>query len=302
MTVEFKKMPGLSVIPYTDGLPGQTSDQQLRIPEPGRHETFMFVFVTPEIAALWLKRNLPQNRPIDSHTLSLIKTEMQKEQFLINGASICFNLEGYLIDGQKRLTAMVETGMPKWLLVGFDLGEKAVHTIDRGKPRTPADSLHISGEVNSTVLAAMLATMRDLMRDERRVDTRKRSNLDLLEEINLYPGIREYAKLVPKFSGFSQPSTIAAFCYRVSMIEGATEDAAEFKEGLVTGANLEKGSPILLLRKDISDKPNITKLGGRQYLLALCGLAWNKFRRGDDESKRLSPRFKQNDKQFPILR
>lgn len=70
--------------------------------------------VTPEMAKKLLsERNTKNYRKIDPNHIQELATEMRLGNWAYNGDSIKFDWDGYLMDGQHRLSAVVEYG--KWV-------------------------------------------------------------------------------------------------------------------------------------------------------------------------------------------
>lgn len=72
----------------------------------------------------------------------------------LNGATIVFNCDGTLNDGQHRLEAIVKSGVAvqSFVVRGVTCGAKH---IDRNKPRTIGQWLSHSGVKNATLVSAV---------------------------------------------------------------------------------------------------------------------------------------------------
>lgn len=108
--------------------------------------TFTVVDITPEMAKAFLEKNHPNQRTINkTHVRSLV-ADMRSGAWVTNGDSIRFDEEGYLIDGQKRLTAAVEAGITlKDTMIVHNLPAESFKTIDQGQSRNTRQVLNMSG-------------------------------------------------------------------------------------------------------------------------------------------------------------
>lgn len=99
--------------------------------------------VTPEFAQSALRKN-DSNRNMSRSRVQLYKRDMLAGNWLLNGESISFYDNGELKDGQHRLTAIAETGIPQWMVVVRNIPTSTV-IADRGKARSTANILEIAG-------------------------------------------------------------------------------------------------------------------------------------------------------------
>lgn len=72
---------------------------------------FQVMTVTPQAASKWLESN-GKNRKISSVHVSKIVASIKKNEWVLNGEPILFDEAGRLIDGQHRLTAVVQANQP----------------------------------------------------------------------------------------------------------------------------------------------------------------------------------------------
>jgi hypothetical protein len=122
----------------------QQQKQHGRGPEPSNGDTVggtlhpSVVTITPEIAAKWLERNHKDNRPLNWRRIEAMANDMRSGNWKLTHQAIAFDGEGTLLDGQHRLNAVVQAGVPvKMLIVRNDAGE--FHDpIDRGASRSIA--------------------------------------------------------------------------------------------------------------------------------------------------------------------
>jgi hypothetical protein len=98
------------------------------------------VKITPEIAADWLEnRNLGKNRKLSLRTAGRYAKAMSDGRWMVTHQGIAFDSDGFLIDGQHRLRAVVLAGMSveMFVAVGFDSGTFAILDIARRRQPVP---------------------------------------------------------------------------------------------------------------------------------------------------------------------
>lgn len=93
------------------------------------------VKVTPEMATEILENN-PKNRPIKRLHLSFLCAELREGRWKFNGDAIRIATDGTLIDGQHRLEAVKQTGVPINTLIITGLDPDVFDTIDSGARRS----------------------------------------------------------------------------------------------------------------------------------------------------------------------
>jgi hypothetical protein len=71
----------------------------------------MRMMVTPELAKQWLEANT-HNRPLSEELVIAYMVDMLDGRWQYNGDAIRFDHTGRLIDGQHRLHACIEAGVP----------------------------------------------------------------------------------------------------------------------------------------------------------------------------------------------
>jgi len=123
-----------------------------------------FEYITPEIAAEYLKKNIEHNRKIEQKRLYGYIRDMKHYSWWFTGDTIKFNERGQLCDGQFRLTAIVRSKMPQTLLVVRGVAEPAVLHMDKGKTRSLKDSLSIAQDETPLNNQAMIQLVRSVIK------------------------------------------------------------------------------------------------------------------------------------------
>lgn len=111
--------------------------------------------ITPAIARHYLNAQLRNRKVKLTHVQALAKA-MREGTFLVSGDPIRFNTRGELIDGQHRLLACIESGLPFQAVIVTNLAPETQAVIDTGLGRTRGDILSLLGFVDGRGLAAAL--------------------------------------------------------------------------------------------------------------------------------------------------
>jgi len=237
--------------------------------------------ITPAMAERYLTHN-SHNRKLRKGTVATYAHAMERGQWVLNGESIKFDHNGVLVDGQHRLAAIVEAGVPIDVLVIRNVSMESQITVDVGLRRSIADHLGWMGETNTTRLGAALNALYNYRASGRfeggaaggatRRSCSYRDLLDLLEEC---PHIRESVKVAKMLgTNFKVPNgTIAALHYVLWEKEPA--EANIFFDLLATGVGLDVDSPIYVLRRVMEKNDRETRRMSTRHLMALIVKAWN---------------------------
>lgn len=124
-------------------------------------ETTKLEWVTPEMAAEWLKRNT-RNRSLSNVRISTLAGEIKAGTWRVTHQGIAFGKDGTLFDGQHRLSAIVAAGIAVPIMVTRGLSQQALDAIDTGATRRAADVLAIADGQRVTKLkrSSTLSAMR----------------------------------------------------------------------------------------------------------------------------------------------
>ena len=153
--------------------------------------------ITPVEARNLLDRNT-SNRNIRPANLERLKTDIREGRFVMNGEPIIIADTGEINDGQHRLLACVETGIPITVLVVRGVDRDTRFTVDVGDQRRVGDMLTIKGYKNVLLhgrIAALLLTDQNYGRIERGGDgaNRSQSKAQILEYAEVHRKEIEWA-------------------------------------------------------------------------------------------------------------
>jgi hypothetical protein len=241
------------------------------------------IMVTPAIAKHWLDETNKKNRkPTDGHWLE-IAIDMEQGRWKYNGETIKFGSDGVMLDGQHRLLACVEAGVPFDTDVIFGLDPGVLDTIDTDHlPRTAAHVAQMEGVENATGSAALAY----LLLVHEKYGIHRIQNVDCkptkTEVIARVKADRRIAGIAGRSMAWSrrmvQPRVVG-FCFYLFSSQNA-ELAERFFEEFAEGANLAKCSPVFLLRRRMLDNVSAKAKLPLKEIIALFFKAWIAYSRG----------------------
>ncbi|GAA1543618.1 hypothetical protein [Nocardioides humi] len=238
------------------------------------------VEVTPQIAETWLSRN-PNNRNLRRPVVDSYARDIEAGRWRLNGETVKFGPGGVLLDGQHRLSAVVQAGTSVPMVVVRNLGGDVMATVDTGAKRSYADALKLAGEENTTTLAAVV---RRAVMWERGMRTNtgaiKPTALEMDDFLDRHPEIRASADLASRLaSRETLPASVFGLCHHL-FVRLDPEQADLFLMRVADGDEVPKEHPIAQLRRRIT---LLRVRGGRineTEGLALAIQTWNTVRAG----------------------
>lgn len=243
--------------------------------------------ITPEIAEKWLTRN-DMNRPRRKLFVTQLAEAIRRGEWRLNGEAIRFDRNGVLLDGQHRLTAVVEAGLPIRSVVMWGLEPDVRDTVDTGRRRSLADVLAMHGEVAVSNLAAALNLIHLWNLGEDALRSRSRHRLSPPQGLALLarePGIREAVSesnsVRVELSRLVTPSVLVACWYRFSQLENGREDCEVFWEKIALEEGLNREHPCFALRRLLVDNAYRRNKTTPMIMHAWIIKAWNAFRSGE---------------------
>ena len=221
---------------------------------------FTICTITPEQAADWLKRNT-KNRKVKESTVKAYATDICNNAWLLTHQGIAFDVTGRLIDGQHRLIAIVDAKRPVTMLVstGWPVANgknQTMDAVDRGVQRTIADQLGLQHDMVDAKRVTHIANhIASICLGTNR--TEKSTTASVLEVCGLFKNEITWILARPlKTPGVKQAGVAACLALLSQTYPKQTEIIAQRLE---TGAGLNQGDPLLLLRNWL------TTSGTREY-------------------------------------
>ena len=246
--------------------------------------------IYPETAKEMLKCNV-RNRPMKRQTIDMA---INNGEWSLNGATIVFDDNGMLLDGQNRLENIVKSGKPIDTLVVRGVKSHSQFTMDSGVKRSLGDHIAMLGYKDSSKLGQ--ATQRMMLYNEYGLESSLASRG--LKNYTTIPSALQYFvehdediialkkrahNVESKYHGLSfgtvivlmldiekdnEPEDVKSFFDQIRGIEPPCPVVLKLKQKLV-----DNGQKISRGKEGASDKK----------LAAYFVKAWNAFLRGDDD-------------------
>lgn len=270
------------------------------------HET---VYLTPAEAVMLLERNA-RNRPVTRAHVEKLKADMAENRWHYNGEPIKFSHDLRLLDGQHRLIALSE--MPEGTIIKFlvvyGLEDLAQDTMDQGKVRGAADQIVMANLAETNAGKAIAAAARVyILHSNRWLFTEKRNRITNPQVVEWVRQNPEETKILTHLASYPnirsvpmRTSVLMAALLQFYLIDA--KDASKFTESLVTGENLPKNDPILvLIHRLMRIRTERFRTSDREFLAMLI-LSWNHFRKGTRITKLQMPKGGLTEDTFPVAR
>lgn len=244
--------------------------------------------VTPARAEEWLGKNNNNRNRRTQHVARMIR-DMKNGNFLITGDTIKFDWDGRLIDGQHRLTAIIESGQSAWILIVRDLDPKVQSVLDANAKRSAYDALGFNGVTESRIVIAAMAQIaltRESGKMTHSLDTGKfnATNSEVVDWFTQNPDAEWASKFGIKISKLigSTPSATAYAAMIFSRL--SIDDCIEFFESAAEMRTNGEGDPRLTLLRTLErDRKNRGRTNNAVQLSYFIR-AWNAWR----EDRKLS--------------
>ena len=102
--------------------------------------------ITPDLASEFLNRNTG-NRTIRKTAVSQYVDDLRRGNWKLTHQGVAISPSGRLLDGQHRLSAIVQSGVSAQMVVALDVPEDSYLVMDRGKPRIISDALGLDRRI-----------------------------------------------------------------------------------------------------------------------------------------------------------
>ena len=222
--------------------------------------------ITPALATEWLALRYDGQRIIKERQVQKIATAISRNGWRENGATIVFNRDGDLIDGQHRLHAIVRADRSVWSLVVNNVSstELTFQSIDDSLARVAGDFLHCKNRHNVAAVGKLLWHVVNNDFPKMRL---KPPIADLLKTLTPWVPILsgESGSLVNRFSVCGRMTGQGSFVTFLALYYGYIAEVAPeevvcgFFDRVIDGVDQGLGSPILALRNRFSAKSHGSK-------------------------------------------
>lgn len=248
--------------------------------------------ITPEKAMRYLQTNT-KNRPVSKVFVRSYAETMRKGRWMLNGVPIVFDNDGRLIDGQHRLHAVIEAGIPVEFSVARGASPDAFTTYDCGRHRNLGQLIAIQGAKNYTQIASIVASNKVLVENGRLISNAHAVGRSFTKTTNdeyykIYVAdAAEYERVASIIKELSAGRTriltgswAGGMYYYLTHTGGYSEECVRaFFEDLYFKTN---NSDVVMKLRDMLQK---AAMSGRKYtaemLWALLAKTWNCYIKGE---------------------
>lgn len=178
------------------------------------------VEVDPDLASQWLADHNTRNRPLSKVHVATLAADLANGRWKTTHQGVAFDWNGVLVDGQHRLAAIVEAGVPARLLVTRGVDPQAFEVIDQHKKRTAGQILAMEGiQRDAPRLAAMARALLFARHGKSRITIAEATQFALQNR-------EHFEKFLPVARRFSPPCGAAfamASMWGWTEVEGAAQ-------------------------------------------------------------------------------
>lgn len=282
-----KTVPQLSLSTLKDllkaGEKGELMEQQFEVP--------------PSTAQKILDGLNSSNRSInETHTRSLVRDINNDNWVAANGSMVSFDRNGKLLDGQHRLSAIVQSNQPLRLSIKFGMPENAKKVIDTGRKRTQQDYIRMTEGADAKYKAERASVARliyGFIHDQERpasyCNNNKPTQSDLSAILEEYPDIMECVSSVYA-TGHVGKIVIQSYPAFVAFLANRTPNAdkvPQFLDLLTSGANMPATHPIHVVRNRLLTREEFRYQRNKERTIGLLIRAWNMFVKGEMTSNKM---------------
>lgn len=251
--------------------------------------------ISPDMAKKYLEKT-KLNRRLSKPNVDYLCMQMKSGSWMQTGDSIKFGSDGSLLDGQHRLSAIVQYGEPVKVMVVEGLNPDVFQVLDTGKSRSAADVLSALSYKSSHNLAALARSI--ILYKNGRYNASSGPNRNVATNKNILEFVKQHDDLgeivdfchneVYYHFRFIPLSTLGMIYYILNKKNATKCD--EFFQKYAQGIDLAESNPIRHLREKLmKDSMNKSKLNQRDKA-ALMIYTWNNFIQGKRISQLLLPK------------
>jgi hypothetical protein len=240
--------------------------------------------ISPADAKQILEYNV-NNRNLRPGRVEQFVGAMRRGEWVFNGDAIRIAKSGRLLDGQHRLVAVAQSGVPQRFVKITGLDDVTQETMDAGAKRTLADILKLRGEKDVNRLASIIRNVflyetTESFRPPHIVPTAQ----ELLACLGRHPSVRESIPATrPVLNNTQFAGAPAGAChYLFSLVDAV--DTEIFFTRFALGTDLTPKDPIYALRRLLlAPRPGRATIAS--YMQAALAIkAFNYWRRGEPVS------------------
>jgi hypothetical protein len=242
------------------------------------------VIVGPSMARSWLDKNHPNNRNPKPRKVESYSRDMAENLWIYpTGELIKFDEQGFMVDGQNRMLAVIKAETSVQFDVAYDVPSKAKYVLDSGAGRSYADALAFQGLKNRNNVGAVVRWIIAWEMGMPRISggsvqpTHGEMELRRQEEPLQFEASTSRGLDVSR-QGICNAAAAGTAHFLFTHLD---KEAAElFFDRLVSGSDMDRTNPILALRNRLIRGRHGRERDSRQDQLALIIRGWNAWREG----------------------
>jgi len=232
-------------------------------------------------------------RKFKNYHIENMAAAMTRDEFVINGEAIIINEMGKVINGKRRLNAIIKAGKKVQMTIIRGVPEGSYHTIDNVTARTPAHTFQFMGYTGRLSGIFEICSRYDLVfRQVGRLpqgSTIRPSQQQIIEEIESNILMREACEYIATFATgntlqFSRGPLAWAY-YRMHCHDA--DFAQSWVEPFLTGEGLDDNDSREIIRDRLGKATqDCTKRLQINQKLGCVALSWWSLRRGKDATRK----------------
>lgn len=210
------------------------------------------VDLTPAAARELLDGNT-RNRSLRRDYVRQLAGAMERGEWMVNGEPVQVATDGTLLNGQHRLSAVVESGVTVPMLLVRGLPVATQKTMDVGTRRTLSDVLALHKEIDTTNLGAVLGLLYRY-RSGARLDYSSRTAPTITEALELLeaePGVRDALVVARRVFRATHMRVSVAALFVYVFEEADPGEGGAFFDALCEPDGEQPGSAVLALRSQL---------------------------------------------------
>jgi hypothetical protein len=228
--------------------------------------------IGPDRAEEYLAANRGNRNIVQAHVAALAR-DIRNGQWMFNAQPICFSRSGRLLNGQHRLSAVLEAGQPIEVLVMRGLPEEAFTTYDKQAKKAPAlDEMFEDFGDKALISATAVLLWRRELRPDGEPNARPTAS-EIRDVIKDHPELMRFRGFARKLVRYGRASALVYAAYRIMRANPGL--GRIFLDRLETAANLPAGHIILRLRDRMIDLRKADQNTQIDEILA----AWERFQK-----------------------
>ena len=235
-------------------------------------------FITPALAKQLLEQN-PKNRNISQRAVDAFANDMKNGRWNNNGQTFVISESGYLLDGQHRCAAVLQSRVTISAFVVRGAPDAVFSTLDTGRSRSLADLLSIDGYMNTKKLQATAAICWAYVSGA--AVTYKPTKAAAFDFIKAHPYMAHTVSETTKANKFPH-SALASVVFLANENRKFDFEVSQFIDGVAHGDSLAKGDPRLTLREWYFSRSGRVGMRLKNHaIFAAVARAWSAWAKGD---------------------